>query len=101
MVFTMVFEGLVALITMLLGFCLNFPAFIMVFVSFLSVELNNIAPIFQPEFRLISFLLNAVCNRTDEQFFVCGTIQIFPFQISVLFHNFPKLSLISLMVYRH
>lgn len=35
------FWGLVALITMLLGFCLNFPAFIMVFVSFLSVELNN------------------------------------------------------------
>ena len=51
------FWGLVALITMLLGFCLNFPAFIMVFVSFLSVELNNIAPIFQPEFRLISFCL--------------------------------------------
>lgn len=42
---------------MLQGFRLNLPAFIMAFVSFLSVKLNIIAPIFQPEFRLISFCL--------------------------------------------
>lgn len=51
------FWGFVALITMSQGFRLNFSAFTLAYVSFLSVELNVIDPIFQPELRLVSFFL--------------------------------------------
>lgn len=51
------FWGFVALFTMSQGFRLNFSAFILTYVSFLSVELNVIDPIFQSELRLVSFFL--------------------------------------------